>query len=100
MKQRKFIQLLKICTLGVALLAGCAHEPSCGNAVGAETVYFNGSCRERIRQVVVGSELRIPSNIKSDALANFDLLWSDPSVDGGVVTLGHYDLVPKAQSQP
>ncbi len=84
-----------IAAASMALLAGCANSPTCGNAPNAHTVYFGHSCRERIKQVIVGSEINIPSNIKRDALSNFDLQWSDTSVDGGEVTLGHYDLVPK-----
>ena len=94
MKGRHINQILIAMTM-VALLEGCAHAPTCGNAPNAHTIYYGNSCRERIRQVIIGSELHIPSNVKRDALSNFDLRWSDPSIDGGDVRLGHYDLVPK-----
>ncbi len=83
----------------IAMLGACATKPVCGNAPQARTVFFKNSCERRIDHVIVGADLKIPSNIKQDALANFDLIWSDPSVDGGQVTLGHYDLVPKGQAK-
>ncbi len=75
-------------------LCACANQSTCGDTPDARTVYFKNSCRRRIREVVVGSELNIPQNIKNDALSNFTLQWIDPSVDGGKLTFGHYDLVP------
>ncbi len=90
---------MKYLLLAMALLvAGCANQAICGDSADARTVYFKNSCRPRIREVIIGSELKIPSNIKKDALANFDLKWMDPSFDGGKVSLGHYDLVPKNAS--
>ncbi len=93
---RRLQLTLALCAATVtAFMLGCANTPACGNAPHAHTVYYGHSCRERIRQVIIGSELHIPPTIKRDALSNFNLRWSDPSVDGADVRLGHYDLVPK-----
>ena len=88
---------LLLMSLSCLALAACANQPACGDAPGAKAVYFRHSCKPRIDQIIIGSDLNIPTNIKDDALANFNLDWSDPSVKNGQVDLGHYDLVPKGQ---
>ena len=90
------MRTLIFAALGLMLTA-CAHISTCGNAPEARTIYFKNSCRPRIDQVLIGSEMNIPENIKRDALANFDLEWIDPSTGDGRIRLGHYDLVPKSQ---
>ncbi len=87
-----------ILNLGAILLFGCVHTPKCGNPEGARVV-FDGTttCSVRIRQVEVGSHLKIPESLKNPELALMELTWIDPVFANGQVIMGHFKLMPKSQ---
>ena len=79
----------------LVLLVGCSHAPKCGNPVGAKTiVYGQNSCSVRIRQVMIGSELKIPQSLKDSQLVQFQLDWVEGRLANGRIELGHFVLVP------
>lgn len=79
------------------MIVGCAHSSKCGNPEGAKVVLVGeNSCQVRIRQVTMGSELKIPQSLKGAALADFTLEWIEPSLDSGRIELGHFVLVPSS----
>lgn len=81
--------------IGCFILSSCAHDPKCGNPEGAKVVLVGErSCHVRIRQVTVGSELKIPSSLKGPGMANFNLEWVEPGLQSGRIELGHFILVP------
>ena len=74
------------------LLASCAHEPKCGG--GAPSIYQEtGQCVPRIRQVMIGSDLKVPDSLKGN-LSALKLDWVDSSLQDGQIVLGHFVLVP------
>lgn len=82
------------------VLAGCAHSPKCGNPEGAKVIMAGEkTCRVRIRQVTLGSELKIPQSLKGAALADFTLEWVEPVLESGRIELGHFVLVPGSQQK-
>lgn len=87
--------LVSVCFL---ILASCTHSPKCGNPDGAKVILEGGpSCQVRIRQVTLGSELKIPASLKGPGLANFSLDWVEPTLQSGRIELGHFILVPTSQ---
>lgn len=79
------------------LLISCAHSPKCGNPDGAKVILVGeGNCQVRIRQVTVGSELKIPASLKGAGLAQFSLEWVEPDLKLGQIELGHFVLVPES----
>ena len=90
----------KIFSLVTMTLAGCATGPKCGDLAQARTVYVQAkSCEIRIRQVTIGSELKIPESLKRPDLAGMELQWVEPGVIGGQVILGHFILAPRSQNE-
>lgn len=80
----------------VLFLASCAHSPKCGNPEGAKVVLVGeGSCQVRIRQVTIGSELKIPTSLKGIGLTQFSLEWVEPDLTAGKIELGHFVLIPE-----
>lgn len=83
--------------MSLLCLASCAHSPKCGNPDGARVVLVGeGNCQVRIRQVTVGSELKIPASLKRVGLAQFSLEWVEPDLKSGQIELGHFVLVPES----
>jgi len=79
----------------VVMISGCAHTPKCGNPTGARVILFGTeSCQVRIRQVTVGSELKIPQSLKDASLSEFTLDWVEPQLENGKIELGHFVLIP------
>ncbi len=79
------------------LMAGCAHSPKCGNPDGARIIFTGEkTCEVRIRQVTMGSELKIPQSLKGAALVDFTLDWVEPSLESGRIELGHFVLIPSS----
>lgn len=90
----------KVFILKFMILSGCATSPKCGDLAQARTIYVqNKSCEVRIRQVTIGSELKIPESLKHPDLAGMELQWVEPSVVSGQVVLGHFILAPRSQSE-
>ena len=86
--------------LPAILLAGCVSTPKCGNPEGARTILTGKeSCQVRIRQVTVGSDLKIPASLKGVALSEFALDWVEPALQDGRIELGHFVLLPISQSK-
>lgn len=87
-------------TILLLSLSGCASGPRCGDPVEARAVYVKKtSCEIRIRQVTVGTDLKIPESLKRLDLAGMELQWVEPGVVGGQVALGHFVLVPQSQTE-
>ncbi len=89
----KYILLIPI----ISLIISCAHTPKCGNPKGARLVLEGkATCAVRIRQVEIGSELKIPESLKKPEISFLELTWIDPSLNNGQIELGHFKLIPKA----
>ncbi len=87
---------MKYAVLLISFIAvGCAHSPKCGNPEGARVIFTGEkSCTVRIRQVTMGTELKIPKSLKGSALADFTLEWVEPTLESGRIELGHFVLIP------
>ncbi len=80
----------------MVIYVGCAHSPKCGNLEGAKIILDGKtSCLVRIRQVEIGSNLKIPESLKNPELAVMELTWVDPVFIDGQITMGHFKLKPK-----
>ncbi len=81
------------------MLSACAHSPKCGTPVGAKVI-FDGekTCSVRIRQVTVGSEMKIPASLKNSMLSEFRLEWVEPVLSGGKIELGHFVLIQSSEA--
>ena len=78
-------------------MVSCAHTQKCGNPKGARFVLEGKTtCSLRIRQVEIGSELKIPESLKKPEISVLELTWIDPSLSNGQIELGHFKLIPKA----
>lgn len=90
---------LSIALFGL-LLSACSSLPKCGNPEGAKTILSGkDTCQVRIRQVTIGSELKIPKSLKGTGLSQFALEWVEPGMVDGRIDLGHFVLVPKSSRQ-
>lgn len=88
----------RLILLLVVIISGCAHSPKCGNPTGARVILAGTeSCQVRIRQVTVGSELKIPQSLKGASLSEFTLDWVEPQLENGKIELGHFVLTPAAK---
>lgn len=84
----------------VLVLTGCSHLPKCGNPEGSGVVLAGkDTCQVRIRQVTVGSDLKIPESLKNSNLSQFTLEWVEPDLKDGRIELGHFVLVRSSQSK-
>ncbi|MBN8542480.1 MAG: hypothetical protein J0L82_18970 [Deltaproteobacteria bacterium] len=83
------------------IAVGCAHSPKCGNPEGARVIFAGEkSCTVRIRQVTMGTELKIPQSLKGAALADFMLEWVEPTLESGRIELGHFVLISSSAKEP
>lgn len=79
----------------MSLLASCASRPKCGNPEGSRTILAGTtSCQVRIRQVTIGSDLKIPESLKGSLTSNFALDWQESGLVNGRIELGHFVLIP------
>jgi hypothetical protein len=84
--------------ISLLMCASCAHTPRCGNPDGAKVIlYSDESCIVRIRQVTIGTEMKIPGSLKDTNFANFRLEWIEPKMDSGKIELGHFVLVQNSE---
>jgi hypothetical protein len=83
---------MRYLTIGFAvLLASCAHNSTCGG--GAPAIYQEtGQCIPRIRQVMIGSDLKVPESLKGN-LASLRLDWVESQLQDGQIVLGHFVLL-------
>lgn len=80
------------------ILSSCAHGPKCGNLEGAKVILAGEkTCQVRIRQVTVGTELKIPASLKGPGLADFSLEWVESDLRAGQIELGHFVLIPTSE---
>lgn len=89
---------MRYCSIFFSLLflVSCTHAPKCGNPDGAKLVFENKtSCMVRIRQVEIGTDLRIPQSLKNPELSLLELTWIDPVFSNGIIELGHFRLLPQ-----
>jgi len=78
-------------------LSACSSAPKCVNASGAAVVYISSNtCEVRIKQVVIGSSMKIPESLKGTDLATFEMVWVETALVNGQIHLGHFALVPKS----
>lgn len=90
------IKTISILFLSLSFLSACAHSPRCGNPEGTKIILEgNRTCSVRIRQVLIGNELKIPESLKNPELANLELHWVDPMMKEGQIITGHFILIPK-----
>ena len=84
---------MKNITLATALfVVACAHDPKCGG--GAPAIYQEaGNCVPRIRQVAIGSDLKVPESLKGN-FATLKLDWVESTLLDGQIVLGHFVLEP------
>ena len=81
-----------------AALTGCAANQKCGNPAGTATIYDGTkTCKVRIRQALVGTDLNIPKSIKSNNLAGWHLTWVESQLIDGKIQLGHFSLLPPSK---
>lgn len=92
---------MKLTILILALaVTGCSHMPKCGNPDGAKVILSGKeTCAVRIRQVTVGSDLKIPQSLKDSRLSQFTLEWVEPGMTDGRIELGHFVLLPMSSRQ-
>ena len=93
--------LLVLALAGIAV-SGCATKTICAN--GSESfrpvLDPTNSCKVRIRQVVVGSDIKIPSSVAIDGGAiNWSYSWTETEFKDGQITLGHIVLKPDSRLQ-
>ena len=82
----------RIYIIAALLFAACAHDPKCGG--GAPAIYQEaGNCVARIRQVVIGSDLKVPNSLKGN-FAGLKLEWVESTLQDGQIVLGHFVLMP------
>jgi hypothetical protein len=89
-----------IVSVFLLFISACASKPKCGYPEGAKIVFENDkSCHVRIRQVVVGTDFKIPESLKSTALISYEINWRDTVVENGRVVMGHFVLIPQGTGQ-
>ncbi len=84
------------------LISGCATNKVCINQLENNRSIYDteNSCRLRIRQVVIGSEIEVPKSIdfKSGTLWNYT--WQESRFENGKLSSGHFVLVPVTEQNP
>ncbi len=86
--------------LSTVFLGACTHTPKCGNPEGTRIILMGEkTCQVRIRQVTLGTELKIPQSLKGAALADFSMEWVEPTLDSGRIELGHFVLIPSTRTK-
>lgn len=78
------------------ITSGCATKKICINQLeNNRSIYdVENSCRLRIRQVVIGSDVEIPKSIdfKSGILWSYG--WQESRFENGKLSSGHFVLIP------
>lgn len=82
------------------ILTSCSTTPRCGDPIDARVVYVQkNSCEVRIRQVTIGSNLKLPESLKGSRLVSSELQWVEPGLVAGQVELGHFVIAPKEEGE-
>lgn len=76
----------------VLFIVSCAHKPNCGTLPEAKAVFYPNSCKVRIRQVVIGQDLKIPQSLKND-LNILEMGWEDPESKNGKIEMGRFIIL-------
>jgi len=85
----------------LASTCGCATKTICANGSESFRPVLDplNSCKVRIRQVVIGSDVKIPASVALDGGAvQWGYEWSESEFKNGQVDLGHVILKPEASS--
>ena len=82
----------------LVFIFGCAHNPKCSSTESYKSIYFeHSSCKVRIRQVVLVSDLRLSSKVNTSELSQYQLEWVAESTSKTEISEGHYKLVKQNQ---
>ena len=84
----------------LACAIGCTTKTICAN--GSESfrpvLDPTNSCKVRIRQVIVGADVKTPASVAVDGgNVNWAYDWSDSEFKNGQIDLGHIILRPDAK---
>jgi hypothetical protein len=85
----------------LALIEGCVSKTICanGNESFRPVLEAAAACRVRVRQVVVGTDIKMPASISaSHGIMNWTYRWSDTEFKDGQVVLGHFILKPESSA--
>lgn len=80
-------------------VVGCAHKPNCGILPEAKVVLYANSCKQRIKHVVLGNDLKIPESLKKD-LSLFDVGWKEPELKNGKIETGSFIILTDEEKKP
>ena len=81
--------------------SSCATKTVCANGSEPFRPVLDpaASCTVRIRQVIVGSEIKIPASISLDGdSVNWSYGWVESEYKDGQIVLGHLTMKPEPQS--
>lgn len=80
--------------------AGCVTKTVCKNQTeNQRSIYdVDDSCRLRIRQVVIGSEVDMPKSIDFKSGTVWTYMWVESKFESGKFTGGHFVLSPVSDS--
>jgi len=87
----------------LGVLSGCSGKTVCANGDESFRPVYDpeNSCKIRIRQVMVGSEVKMPASIALDiGSVNWLLDWAGSEFRNGQVELGHFILKPDTAEKP
>lgn len=82
----------------ILLLSGCATKTVCANGPESFRPVLDAadSCKVRIKQVVVGSDIKTPDSVALDkGNVNWSYEWVGGEFKDGQIVLGHIVLKPE-----
>lgn len=87
----KFILLL-----GTIIFSSCVTKKICINQIeNNRSIYdVDNSCRLRIRQVIIGSDVEVPKSIDFKSGVHWTYSWQESKFENGKLTLGHFIMTP------
>jgi len=89
---------LYIVCMSIVVLTGCASKTICANGSESFRAVLDpaNSCKVRIRQVVVGTDIKLPASVAMDSgNINWSYGWSDSEFKDGQIVLGHVVMKPE-----
>lgn len=94
------MRFLKVIALPVLMImCSCAGKTICANGSESFRPVLDpaNSCKVRIRQVIVGTDVKLPASIALDGgNVNWAYDWSGSEFKNGQIDLGHVVLKPEA----
>lgn len=81
-------------------LTGCVTKTVCKNQTeNQRSIYdVDDSCRLRIKQVIIGSEVNMPKSIDFKSGTVWTYTWAESKFENGKLTSGHFVLSPVTDS--